>query len=86
MRTVGVVTCPSLGRRRGWLKRLQLKTAILDDCGGLPRQPLPPLGYQVVFRLASVRGFLAPQEFLAGDRFEPFLTELRRRGAVITAK
>lgn len=29
------------------------------------------------------RGFLAPEQLLAGDRFEPFVSELRRRGVAI---
>lgn len=63
-RDAGILIVPGLGVAPGLANVLCARgVELLDDtdraeilCGGIPRHPLPPLWYQVVFRLESVFG------------------------------
>ncbi|QDR82651.1 saccharopine dehydrogenase family protein [Sporomusa termitida] len=63
-RSAGVLIVPGIGVAPGIANVLAGRGAeILDEaeeaqvyCGGIPRYPLPPLWYQVVFRLESLMG------------------------------
>lgn len=63
-RAAGVLVVPGCGVAPGITNILAGQGVLLLDevddltmlCGGIPKDPLPPLGYQVVFRLESVMG------------------------------
>lgn len=76
-REAGVLLVTGCGVAPGIVNVLAARGAeLLDEadeaimyCGGLPRHPLPPLWYQVVFRLESVMGlYTRPARALEGDQ------------------
>lgn len=77
-RDAGVLIVPGLGVAPGLANVLCARgVELLDEtdqaeilCGGIPRHPLPPLWYQVVFRLESVFGlFTRPASAVVDGRF-----------------
>lgn len=67
----GVIIVPGCGVAPGIVNFLAARGAdLLDEaeeatmiCGGIPRNPMPPLWYQVVFRLESVMGLYTKHPF-----------------------
>lgn len=67
----GVLIVPGCGVAPGIVNFLAARGAeLLDEaeeatmiCGGIPRNPMPPLWYQVVFRLESVMGLYTKNPF-----------------------
>ena len=77
-RSAGVLIVPGLGVAPGLANVLCARgVELLDDtdraeilCGGIPRHPLPPLWYQVVFRLESVFGlFTRPASAVVDGKY-----------------
>ncbi len=77
-RSAGVLIVPGLGVAPGLANVLCARgVELLDEteraeiwCGGIPRHPLPPLWYQVVFRLESVFGlFTRPASAVVDGKF-----------------
>ncbi|WJY28122.1 saccharopine dehydrogenase family protein [Sporosarcina trichiuri] len=86
-REAGVTIVPGCGVAPGITNFLAAQGIELLDsadhavmiCGGIPRMPLPPLWYQVVFRLESVLGlYTKPAAAIRNDRIVEFpaLSEL----------
>lgn len=77
-REAGVLIVPGLGVAPGIANILCARgVELLDEadeaeilCGGIPRHPLPPLWYQIVFRLESVFGlFTRPASAVVDGRY-----------------
>lgn len=77
-RSAGVLIVPGLGVAPGLANVLCARgVELLDEteraeilCGGIPRHPLPPLWYQVVFRLESVFGlFTRPASAVVDGKY-----------------
>ena len=77
-RSAGVLIVPGLGVAPGLANVLCARgVELLDEtdraeilCGGIPRHPLPPLWYQVVFRLESVFGlFTRPASAIVDGKY-----------------
>ena len=77
-RDAGILIVPGLGVAPGLANVLCARgVELLDDtdraeilCGGIPRHPLPPLWYQVVFRLESVFGlFTRPASAIVDGKY-----------------
>lgn len=77
-RGAGILIVPGLGVAPGLANVLCARgVELLDDtdraeilCGGIPRHPLPPLWYQVVFRLESVFGlFTRPASAVVDGKY-----------------
>jgi saccharopine dehydrogenase-like NADP-dependent oxidoreductase len=77
-RRAGILIVPGLGVAPGLANVLCARgVELLDEtdkaeilCGGIPRHPLPPLWYQIVFRLESVFGlFTRPASAVVNGEF-----------------
>lgn len=76
----GVLIVPGTGVAPGLVNVLAARgVELLDEadlavvlCGGIPRHPLPPLGYQIVFSLESVMGlYTRPGVAIEGGKVVP---------------